>query len=89
MKYDWQFNTIPQAGLNGRKLSWPRGKVLGGPGALNFMTWNRGNREDYDAWGELGSPGWRWDSLLSVLLNYLQTFLVLVKQYSYFEQAFF
>lgn len=52
-KYDWQFDTIPQAGLNGRKLSWPRGKVLGETSALNFMTWNRGNREDYDAWEEL------------------------------------
>ena len=88
-KYDWQFNTIPQAGLNGRKLSWPRGKVLGGTSALNFMTWSRGNREDYDAWEELGNPGWGWESLLLVLLNYLQIFPVLVKQYSCFEQALF
>lgn len=66
-KYDWQFETIAQAGLGGRKLPWPRGKVLGGTSALNFMTWNRGNREDYDAWEELGNPGWGWDSLLSVL----------------------
>ncbi|OCK80451.1 GMC oxidoreductase [Lepidopterella palustris CBS 459.81] len=63
-KYDWQFETTPQPGLNGRKLQWPRGRVLGGTSALNFMTWNRGNREDYDAWEELGNQGWGWDSLL-------------------------
>ncbi|KAE8421967.1 hypothetical protein BDV36DRAFT_18903 [Aspergillus pseudocaelatus] len=63
-QYDWQFETTPQPGLSGRKLPWPRGKVLGGTSALNFMAWNRGNREDYDAWKELGNPGWGWDDLL-------------------------
>ncbi|KAK8016922.1 hypothetical protein PG993_015111 [Apiospora rasikravindrae] len=53
---DWQFQTIPQPGLGGRVLKWPLGKVLGGTSALNFMTWNRGNREDYDAWEKLGNP---------------------------------
>jgi len=63
-KYDWQFETTPQPGIGGRKLPWPRGKVLGGTSALNFMTWNRGCREDYDAWEELGNEGWGWDGLL-------------------------
>ncbi|KAE8372233.1 hypothetical protein BDV26DRAFT_274571 [Aspergillus bertholletiae] len=63
-QYDWHFETVPQLGLSGRKLPWPRGKVLGGTSALNFMAWNRGNREDYDAWKELGNPGWGWDDLL-------------------------
>ena len=61
---DWKFQTTPQPGLSGRVLEWPRGKVLGGTSALNFMTWNRGNREDYDAWEKLGNPGWGWDDLL-------------------------
>jgi choline dehydrogenase-like flavoprotein len=43
---DWQFKTSPQIGLGGRALPWPRGKVLGGTSALNFMTWNRGSRQD-------------------------------------------
>ncbi|KAI0127707.1 hypothetical protein BJ170DRAFT_626435 [Xylariales sp. AK1849] len=63
-KYDWQFQTLPQEGLGGRVLPWSRGKVLGGSSALNFMTWNRGSRQDYDAWEELGNAGWGWDSLL-------------------------
>lgn len=63
-KYDWQFETTAQPGLGGRKLPWPRGKVLGGTSALNFMTWNRASREDYDAWEALGNSGWGWDLLL-------------------------
>ncbi|OTA92467.1 putative GMC oxidoreductase [Hypoxylon sp. CO27-5] len=63
-KYDWQFQTVPQIGLGGRTLAWPRGKVLGGTSALNLMTWNRGNKEDYDAWEKLGNEGWGWESLL-------------------------
>lgn len=70
-QYDWKFETVPQAGLNGRKLAWPRGKVLGGTSALNFMMWNRGNREDYDAWEALGNEGWGWDGLLFVIYLYL------------------
>lgn len=46
---DWQFETTSQPGLGGRTLPWPRGKVLGGTSALNFMTWNRASRQDYDA----------------------------------------
>ncbi|KAI1451730.1 GMC oxidoreductase [Annulohypoxylon moriforme] len=63
-KYDWQFETVPQPGLDGRSLAWPRGKVLGGTSALNLMTWNRGNKEDYDAWEKLGNKGWGWNDLL-------------------------
>lgn len=63
---DWQFETTKQDGLGGRSLPFPRGKVLGGSSALNFMTWNRGCREDYDAWEALGNEGWGFDGLLSV-----------------------
>ncbi len=63
-KYDWQFETTTQAGLNGKSLTFNRGKVLGGSSALNFMTWNRGCAEDYDAWEELGAKGWGWNALL-------------------------
>ena len=66
-KYDWQFETVPQPGLAGRSLPWPRGKVLGGTSALNFMTWNRPSRDDFDAWERLGNNGWGWDGLLSVV----------------------
>ena len=63
-KFDWQFQTVPQPGLNGKRLTFNRGKVLGGSSALNFMTWNRGCAEDYDAWEELGAEGWGWKGML-------------------------
>jgi choline dehydrogenase-like flavoprotein len=62
--FDWQYETTPQSGLRGRTLPWPRGKLLGGTSALNFMTWNRPNREDLDAWAALGNEGWSWDEML-------------------------
>ncbi|CAM1509017.1 Fc.00g027560.m01.CDS01 [Cosmosporella sp. VM-42] len=63
-RHDWQFETVPQQGLGGRTLPWPRGKVLGGTSALNYMAWNRASKDDYDAWAALGNPGWGWDDLL-------------------------
>ncbi|KAJ4007607.1 hypothetical protein NW752_010273 [Fusarium irregulare] len=62
--YDWKLETTPQKGLGGRTLPWPRGKVLGGTSALNYMAWNRASRDDYDAWEALGNQGWGWDGLL-------------------------
>lgn len=73
-EYDWKFETVVQSGVNGRTLPWARGRVLGGSSALNFMTWNRGNREDYDAWEELGNEGWGWDGLLSVFFSLFFSF---------------
>ncbi|KAK6496528.1 hypothetical protein TWF481_002542 [Arthrobotrys musiformis] len=63
-KYDWEFETTVQEGLGNRKLEWARGKVLGGSSAINFFTWMRGNKQDYDSWEELGNKGWGWESML-------------------------
>lgn len=64
--YDWKFQTKPQPGMANRCIDWPRGRVLGGTSALNFMAWNRGDRRDYDAWEKFGNAGWGWDDLLYV-----------------------
>ncbi|KAH8881983.1 choline dehydrogenase [Thozetella sp. PMI_491] len=61
---DWKFETTVQPGLGGRAIPWARGKVLGGSSALNYMTWNRASRLDYDDWAELGNTGWGWEDLL-------------------------
>jgi choline dehydrogenase len=61
---DWGYMTAPQAACAGRRLHWPRGRVLGGSGALNGMIYVRGNRADYDAWAMLGCPGWGYDDVL-------------------------
>jgi choline dehydrogenase len=61
---DWAYQTVPQAGAAGRRLRWPRGKVLGGSGALNGMIHVRGAPADYDAWAYLGNAGWGWEDVL-------------------------
>jgi choline dehydrogenase len=62
---DWLYQTEPDAGLNGRVLRYPRGKVLGGSSSINGMIYMRGQARDYDAWAEqLGDAAWRWDACL-------------------------
>ncbi|OAV93402.1 hypothetical protein PTTG_27335 [Puccinia triticina 1-1 BBBD Race 1] len=60
---DWNFCTVPQEGANQRKMSYPRGKVLGGSSAINFMMSSRAEAEDYDAIKRLGNPGWGWTEI--------------------------
>lgn len=60
---DWMFKTESEAGLNGRVLNYPRGKVLGGSSAINAMIYMRGQKEDYDNWRQLGLEGWGWDDV--------------------------
>jgi choline dehydrogenase-like flavoprotein len=61
---DWMFKTEPEPGLNGRSLSYPRGKVIGGSSAINAMISMRGQAADYDHWRQLGLTGWGWDDVL-------------------------
>jgi choline dehydrogenase len=61
---DWCFKTEPEAGLNGRSLDYPRGKVIGGSSAINAMIYMRGQAADYDHWRQLGLNGWGWNDVL-------------------------
>jgi choline dehydrogenase-like flavoprotein len=67
---DWLFKTEPQAGLGGRALPFPRGKVLGGCSAINAMVYMRGQAADYDGWRRLGLAGWGWDEVLPYFLKH-------------------
>ena len=60
---DWMFKTEAEAGLNGRALAYPRGKVIGGSSAINAMISMRGQAADYDHWRQLGLTGWGWDDV--------------------------
>ena len=62
--YDWGYRTVPQRHLHGRRIFQPRGKVLGGSSAINYMVYIRGNRGDYDHWRDLGNGGWGYEDLL-------------------------
>ena len=61
---DWMFRTEPDAGLNGRSLAYPRGKVIGGSSAINAMIYMRGQAADYDHWRQMGLANWGWSDVL-------------------------
>jgi choline dehydrogenase-like flavoprotein len=72
---DWMFKTEAEPGLNGRALSYPRGKVIGGCSAINAMISMRGQAADYDHWRQLGLSGWGYDDVLPVFRRLEDHFL--------------
>jgi choline dehydrogenase len=63
-KITWQFETEPLAELGGRRMLWPRGKVLGGSSSINGLIYIRGQRQDFDLWRQLGNTGWSYEDVL-------------------------
>jgi choline dehydrogenase len=63
-RFDWQYDTAPQPALNGRRMYWPRGRVLGGSSSTNAMVYMRGQATDYDRWRQLGNAGWSYEDVL-------------------------
>ena len=53
-KVNWCYETEPEPNMHHRRISWPRGKVLGGTSCINGMVYIRGQREDYDHWQRTG-----------------------------------
>ncbi|MBW9118309.1 GMC family oxidoreductase [Rhizobium cauense] len=66
---DWMMKTAAEAGLNGRALNYPRGKLLGGCSSINGMIYMRGQAADYDGWRQAGNEGWSWDDVLPYFLK--------------------
>lgn len=62
-KYDWCYMSEPQPGAGNKRMSQPRGKLLGGSSGINYLMYVRGSREDYDAWESLGNKGWGWEGM--------------------------
>ncbi len=60
----WRYETEPIPGLDGRRMLWPRGKVLGGSSSINGLIYIRGQPEDFDHWRQLGNAGWSYDDVL-------------------------
>jgi len=66
---DWCYQTVPEAGLNGRAINYPRGRVLGGSSSINAMLYLRGQARDYDEWAQLtGDSGWAWRNVLPAFM---------------------
>ena len=67
---DWCYKTVPEAGLNGRAINYPRGKVLGGSSSINAMLYLRGQARDYNEWAQLtGDSGWSWQNVLPTFMQ--------------------
>ncbi|KAH8987297.1 aryl-alcohol-oxidase from pleurotus Eryingii, partial [Lactarius akahatsu] len=66
----WNYTTVPQTGLGGRSIAYPRGRTLGGSTSINFMVWTRGPASDFDRLAHVtGDSGWSWNSLRSTLIG--------------------
>jgi len=63
-KYAWQFHSQPEAGLDGREMHCPRGKVMGGSSSINGMVYVRGHAMDYEQWRDLGLSSWGYADCL-------------------------
>ncbi|MGZ0186930.1 MAG: GMC family oxidoreductase [Alphaproteobacteria bacterium] len=63
-KLNWNFETEPDASVNGRRIPIPRGKVVGGSSSINGMLYVRGNPIDYNSWSQLGNRGWGYDDVI-------------------------
>jgi choline dehydrogenase len=61
---DWNYTTEEEPHLSGRRLYWPRGKMVGGSSSINAMIYTRGNPSDYDCWEQAGNEGWGWSEVL-------------------------
>jgi choline dehydrogenase-like flavoprotein len=66
---DWLLPTVPQPAANNRTVPHNRGRVLGGSSALNLLTWSRATVKEFDAWEELGNPGWNWKNMYPAMLK--------------------
>ncbi|KAK3293787.1 glucose oxidase [Chaetomium fimeti] len=60
---DWLYSTVKQSGAGNRAFDLHAGKAWGGTSAINGMTYIRGNVAEFDAWEQLGNPGWNWNSI--------------------------
>lgn len=53
-----QFKGEADAGIQGRKMEIPRGRVAGGSSSINGLIYMRGQHQDFDDWEKLGATGW-------------------------------
>lgn len=60
----WGYKSEPEPYLNGRVLTVPRGRLLGGSSSINGMVHIRGHRLDFDDWSRTGCEGWSYADVL-------------------------
>ncbi|KAI4718836.1 alcohol oxidase [Aureobasidium sp. EXF-10727] len=63
---DWGFLTTPQAGAQGQRFHYGRGKMLGGCSAENAMNYNRPTFGALQAWADsVNDSSYTWDNFIS------------------------
>jgi choline dehydrogenase len=68
-RINWRYRTESEPELGGRRLYWPRGKVLGGSSSINAMCYTRGHPRDFDEWAAVTTPAWRYSAVLPYFLR--------------------
>ena len=63
-RFNWNYWSAPEPGLDGRRMRTPRGRVLGGSSSINGMMFVRGNPLDYEGWVSMGAKGWGYRDVL-------------------------
>jgi choline dehydrogenase len=74
-RFNWNYTSEPEPYLDGRRLTHPRGKVLGGSSSINGMVYIRGHAKDYDGWAQGGASGWSYADVLPYFKRAEQHFL--------------
>ncbi|PTB72420.1 GMC oxidoreductase [Trichoderma longibrachiatum ATCC 18648] len=70
----WNYSSVPQESLAGRVLEYDAGRGIGGTSLINGMTYIRGDKAQFDAWEQLGNPGWNWTTMLKYFKQVEQFF---------------
>jgi choline dehydrogenase len=63
-RFNWNYVAEPEPHLDNRRLTHPRGRVLGGSSSINGMVYIRGHARDYDHWAQAGNRGWNYADVL-------------------------
>jgi choline dehydrogenase len=61
---NWAYQQEVGPWTGGRSIYAPRGKTLGGSSSINGHIYNRGQRQDFDTWAQLGNRGWGYSDVL-------------------------
>ena len=63
-RFNWGYHSEPEPCLDGRRITCPRGKGLGGTSSINGMVYVRGNPHDFEEWEAEGAKGWGYRDCL-------------------------